>query len=58
MYEDKVVICQLGKVSGHSMANAMGLSVVLEVFMVSEEGDRVRGTCKEVLPVIEASDNG
>ena len=58
MDEDEVVIRQSGEVSGHSSANTMGLSVVLEVFVVSEDGDRVRGSCKEVSPVIEASDNG
>ena len=35
----------------------MGLSVILEVFVVSEDGDRMRGSCEEVSPVVKASDN-
>ena len=57
MDKGEVVIGQSGEISGHLSANTMGLMVVLEVFVVSEDGDRVRGSCEEVLPVVKASDN-
>ena len=56
MDKDEVVVCQSGEVSGYSLTNAMGLSVILEVFVVGEDGDRMGGSSKEVSPVVKASD--
>ena len=58
MDKGEVVVCQPGEVSGHSSTNTMGLSVILEVFVVGEDGDRMRGSGKEMSPVVEASDHG
>ena len=57
MDKDEVVVCQPGEIFGYLSTNAMGLSVILEVFVVSEDGDRVRGSGKEVSPVVKASDH-
>ena len=57
MDKDKVVVCQLWEVSGYMAANVVGLAVVLEVFMIGEDSNGMRGSCKEVTPVVETSDN-
>jgi hypothetical protein len=55
--QGEVVVGKSREVAGHTMADAVRLTVILKVFMVCENGNRKGGASKEVLPIVKPTDN-
>jgi len=41
----EVVVCQFGEIAGYTSVDALWVAVVLEVFVVGEDGNGVWGAC-------------